>query len=100
MDTSAAKKPVGDKIQMIKDKMPSTYKQIQAKAAVVGNVAYEWVRRGLRDEPDCFYAFERGYVVGTPFSIPGIQTDVAAKMVQFGVDSCCIWPVEAANGAH
>lgn len=99
MDTSAAKKPVGSDIELIKTKMPTLYKAIQAKAAEVGNQAYVLVRKGLRGEPNCFYAFERGHVVGSPFSIPGVNAEIAKYMVQFGVGYCCIWPMEVSNGA-
>ncbi|WP_367847021.1 hypothetical protein [Rhodoferax sp. WC2427] len=100
MDTSAVKQPVGDKVELIKTRMPTVYKMIQDKAAEVGNDAYVWVRQGLRGEVNRFYAMERGYVVGTPFNISAINAAVAVNMVQFGVDACCIWPMEVTRGAH
>lgn len=89
-----------EQINMIKTRMPSLYKEIQKKAAEKGNQAYALVRKGLRGEPNCFYGFERGHVVGTPFNIPSLHADIAKLMVQFGVDYCCIWPAEVSDGAH
>lgn len=92
---------VDQQIANIKANMPETYKSIQAKARPVkdsaGKVAYEnpeafsLVRRGLRGEPNCFYAFERGHVVGTPFNLVEITRDIAQYMVTFGVTHACIW---------
>lgn len=82
---------VEQQIANIKANMPETYKSIKAKAASIGNDAYVYVRRGLRGEPDCFYAFERGHVVGTPFALVDVVRDVAQLMVTFGVDHVCLW---------
>lgn len=86
---------VAAKIEEIKRYMPEVYQSIQAHAAPseLGSEAFALVRRGLRGEANCFYAFEAGRVVGTPFSMPGsIMADVALQMVQFGVKHCVIWP--------
>jgi hypothetical protein len=53
---------------VIKTQMPMVYGAIQDKAQQIGKDAFALVRKGLRGEPNTFYAFERGYVVGTPFS--------------------------------
>lgn len=79
------------KVAEIKAHMPETYKAIQEKAALIGNVAFERVRRGLRGEANCFYAFEGGRVVGTPFSTGPIPDQLAALMVQFGCAFVCIF---------
>lgn len=92
MDSKTAKLDVSDKIGEIKRHMPETYKSIQAKAAELGNQAYELVRRGLRGEANCFYAFEGGRVVGTSFNLSGIHDEVARLMVQWGAASVCIFP--------
>ena len=99
MDTQTAKN-VEAEIAVIRASMPSTYKAIQAKAGVIGKQAFGLVRRAIRGEANCFYAIERGHVVGTPFTIPEINADVAQYMVQFGADQCCIWSAEVSNGAH
>jgi hypothetical protein len=75
----------------IKANMPETYKSIQAKAAEIGKPAFALVRRGLRGEANCFYAFERGHVVGTPFALADVTREVAYHMVAFGTSSVCIW---------
>lgn len=85
----------------IKTHMPAVYQSIQDKADNIGKLAYSLVRRGVRGEPNCFYAFERGRVVGTPFSLPTIQEDIAVNMVRFVVSHVVMWAnVEAPNGTH
>lgn len=85
----------------IKTHMPAVYQSIQDKAEDIGKLAYSLVRRGVRGEPNCFYAFERGRVVGTPFALPTIQEDVAVNMVRFGVSHVVIWAnAEVAHGTH
>lgn len=106
MDTRTAKVDVAAKIEEIKHYMPETYKAIKAKAQVIGNEAFVLVRRGLRGEADCFYAFEGGRVVGTPFALSEVSRDVAQYMVTFGCVHVCIWAAPAlpaaggANGTH
>lgn len=90
-------------IAEIKAHMPHVYQGIQAKAAEIGNGAFAMVRRGLAGEPNCWYAFERGRVKGTPVVVPNIMADVAQAMVQFGCAHVCIWgpgPQGGANGTH
>lgn len=101
MDTgTATKDPAEVGIQLIKASMPQTFKSIQAKAAEVGNAAYGLVRRGLRGEANCFWACERGNVVGTPFTEDaGITSDVARVMVTFAPTFIVIWQ-KASNGAN
>lgn len=92
---------VADKLALIKGSMPNVYLSVKAKSAERPG-AFALVRRGLRGEANCFYAFERGHVVGTPFALPGINADVASAMVQFGCAHVCIWalPAEVSSGAH
>lgn len=92
MDTRTAKVDVAASIQEIKQHMPETYKSIQAKAAEIGNDVYVLVRRGLRGEPNCFWAMERGHIKGTLFDMPDVQRDVAWAMVGFGCAHACIFP--------
>lgn len=91
MDTRTARVDVTAQINEIKAYMPETYASIQAKAKEVGNVAYEWVRRGLRGEANCFYAFERSRVVGTPFNASDVTRETAYYMVTFGCAHVCMW---------
>lgn len=91
MDTRTAKIDVTSKIEEIKRYMPETYKSIQAKAQAKGNVAFEFVRRGLRGEANCFYAFEGGRVVGTPFTDAAINRDIALFLVEFGCLHVALW---------
>ena len=96
MDTTATTQgqqvDVGARVAEIRAHMPETYKAIQARAAEQGNEAYALVRRGLRGEPNCFYAMERGWVMGTPFNLPGLMGDVAVKLVGFGWSHMVMWP--------
>jgi hypothetical protein len=91
MDTRTAKVDVQALIGEIKQYMPETYKSIQAKAKEIGNDAYVLVRRGLRGEANCFYAFERGRVMGTPFSLTEVARDIAQYMVTFGCSHICVF---------
>lgn len=94
-------------IALIKARMPDTYANIQLKAKQPGVKAYELVRRGLRGEPNCFYAFENFKVVGTPFTLEHEDAlPIALYMVQFGSTFCCIYgdrlkkKAEVAHGTH
>ncbi len=93
-------KTVEQQIQDIKDHMPETYKSIQAKAAVMGKPAFALVRRGLRGETNCFYAFEAGHVVGTPFTLVEVARDIAQYMVTFGVSHVCVWAAPDLSAAE
>lgn len=81
-------------IANIKAHMPRVYQAIEAKANNIGKLAFAWVRRGLRGEPNCFYAFEAGYVVGTPFNRADIMPEIARYMVQFGCDHIVVFADE------
>ena len=91
MKTVTAKVDVSGKIEEIKRFMPETYKHIGEKAAEIGNLAFELVRRGLRGEANCFYAFEGGRVVGTPFTPGPLPDHVARLMIEFGGAFVCIF---------
>ncbi len=95
MDTSRPTVDVEAKVAEIKAYMPNVYASIQEKARHIGGQAYELVRRGLRGEPDCFYAIEGGRVVGTAFDAK--HPDIAIttlSMVDLGVHTCVtIWPL-------
>lgn len=98
MDTLKTKAPsldVSSKLAEIKAHMPETYKSIQAKAQQIGGKAYALVRQGLRGEANCFYAFENGYVVGTPFNLVDVQRDIAQLMVTLGASYVCLWAQES-----
>jgi len=85
----------------IKERMPDTYRAIQAKAGEIGKAAYGYVRRSLAGQPNLFYAVERGRVVGTPFAQAGITADAAQLMVAFGCRALVMWakPGGASDGA-
>lgn len=78
-------------LQLIKTSMPDTYDQIQRKATEQGKRVFGFVRRGLRGEANCFWAMERGHVVGTPFAATHkVAATVAQSLVQFGCAHVCI----------
>ena len=98
---------IQEKIELIKTAMPETYKAIGDKAHLIGNDAYALVKRGLRGEPNCFWAMERGHVVGTVFYHSPITDYIARNMVEFGCAYVCIFgdapqatKEGATNGAH
>lgn len=80
-------------LQTIKTSMPNVYQSIQARAESMGNDVFQLVRRGLAGQPGCFYAFEAGHVVGTPF---GREHPAMLELAQFtaifGCAHVCIWP--------
>jgi len=87
-------------LETIKNRMPKTYQSIKDKAAEIGDEAYRLVRRGLGGQANCFYAFERGYVVGTPFNMPSdVMPEMAAHMVVFGVSHLCMFGYKVAGAA-
>lgn len=109
---------VTEKLATIRQHMPETYRAIKAREKGViedhdgqrvvvvpayGTDIYALVRRGLRGEPNCFWAMERGHVMGTPFSLTDIGRDAAWSMVAWGSAHVCIFQEpkrEAAHGAH
>lgn len=93
MDQAQAQ--IDAQLKVIKDHMPETYKAIQEKAGLIGNTAFNFVRRGVAGQPNKFYALERGRVVGTPFDLPGVADEVARVIVQFGVTFMIMWAPEA-----
>jgi hypothetical protein len=99
MDTRTAVKPKPDpareQIELIKGSMPQVYAAVRAKVTEIGGEAYALVRRGARGEPGCFFAWERGLAVGTPFAFK-VPDDVAQLIAQFGVAYACMWPESAA----
>lgn len=93
MDTKDHKATIAPQIAEIKDYMPKVYAYIQhqAQPQSMGSQAFALVRRGLRGEANCFYAFESGHVVGTPFSPGPIPDATAALMVKFGQAFVCLF---------
>lgn len=83
-------------IATIKREMPRTYEAIRAKAAEMGDRAFALVRRGLRGEPNCFYAIEAGHVMGVP---PGrehtMTREIAWMLSNFSCRSAVAWGPEA-----
>lgn len=100
-DEEHLKQRVAAKIAEITNNMPETYKAIQARAAAGASDTFNLVRRGLRGESNCFYALERGRVVGAPFDHP-VMDEVAANMVQWGCSYVCIFPSnpKGTHGTH
>lgn len=100
MDTLRKKTPeeVAQDLQRIKTHMPETYKAIQEQAARIGNTAFALVRRGCAGEPNTFYAFEAGHVVGTPFTIPEVSEPMAMAMVRYGLAHAVVWGERVLEG--
>lgn len=94
MDTRTAKAavdPAKQAIAVIRARMPLTYAAIEEKAKEIGNEAFALVRRGARGERGCFYAFEAGRTVGTPFDAP-VPVGVARLVARYGMRFVCVWP--------
>lgn len=84
--------------QTIKARMPGVYASIRAKALVDVKV-WGRVRSGLAGVPNCFWAYEAGQVVGTPFAGYSGMGQLADVVAQFGCAHVCI-VAETANGTH
>ena len=74
---------VNQQLALIKREMPITYAAIQAWAGRVGSKAFEQVRRGLRGEYRCFWAYENGHAVGEVW-YPDFATECAVRHDSFG----------------
>lgn len=101
MDTQqddTVKRKVEEQLQVIKSSMPATYRAIQAKAQEIGAKAYGLVRRAAGGEAGCFWACERGHVVGTPIGDVELERDVALLLLQFGSAHVCMWGRAALAG--
>jgi hypothetical protein len=84
---------VEQRLNVIKRNMPEVLAVIREKAEKHGPEVYALVRRGLRGEVGCFYAFEKGHVVGTPFGQTSpVMVHAANFLVEFGCAHVCIWP--------
>lgn len=88
------------RVREIKAHMPETYKAIQAKANEIGREAYAHVRWGLAGQPNRFYAIEAGRVMGTPFSVNGVDAELARYIVQFGCSFLIMWAPQAQKGGR
>ncbi len=103
MDTTATNTgqqvDVQARINEIKQHMPQTYGAIQDKARMEGKDVFALVRRGLRGEPNCFYAIEAGWVMGAPFNLVGVNADVAKLMCEFGCRHLVMWAAPVAAPA-
>lgn len=101
MDTQRPPVDVERVRQLIKTQMPETYKAIVARSADadLGRQAFALVTRGIKGEPNCFYAMERGHVVGAPFELPNVTAELARTIVQFGCTFMVMW-APANGGAH
>ena len=82
--------------------MPEVWKKIGEFRADWGkeHVA-ECIRRGMQGEPDWFYAFEAGHIVGTPFKADPALASMLNLAVALGSKFACVMrpPAGAANGA-
>ena len=84
-------------LAFIKVQMPLTYQAIQRKAAEHGNGVFGLVRRGIKGQPNCFWAAERSHAVGTPFTGLAEAGKLADTIRQFGCAHVCMLaePVKA-----
>ncbi|MGJ7611366.1 MULTISPECIES: hypothetical protein [unclassified Variovorax] len=58
------------------------------------------MRRGIRGEPNCFFAHERDSKVGTYWEAK-VTPDVARLVERYGMTFVCMWPEpKEADGAH
>jgi hypothetical protein len=89
--------------QTIKTRMPNTYKSVLDESKKRGkDVVAALVSDAIRGKPNCFYAWEAGYVMGAPFNMPNLTGELAAQIVGFGVKHMVCWalPVSTEGVAH
>lgn len=92
---------VAGRIAFIKQQMPLTYQSIQRRAADQGNGVFGLVRKGIKGQTNCFWATERGHVVGTPFVSLSAADQTADTIRQFGcAHVCMLAELPAAGGGH
>lgn len=91
---------VRQRLETMKRFMPRTMECIEDRVQHVGPQVRALVRRALRGEPGCFYAFEAGHVMGNPAGLDRAALQGAAEfMVVYGCTHVCIWPAHVWHGA-
>lgn len=74
----------------LRREMPETAAYVDARRREWGaEYVNDRIRRALKGEPNCFYAFEGGHVLGTPFDM-AVSAEVAVQIVRWGVKFCCL----------
>lgn len=90
-EKEALKRAVDARVADIKAHMPMTYRAIQDMASVIGNKAYNLVRRGIAGQPNTFFAVEGSRSVGTPFLELEAADQLADYIRQFGCKNLVLW---------
>lgn len=68
-----------------RDVMPEVWKHLGEYRRQYGDAhVRECIRRGMAGEPDWFYAFEAGHVVGAPFTVDSVLGRVMCASVALG----------------
>lgn len=90
-DKEALKRLIDARVAEIRAHMPLTYRAIQDMAGVIGNRAYNLVKRGIAGQPNTFFAVEAGRTVGTPFLELEAAGQLADYIRQFGCKNLVLW---------
>ena len=89
----------GAKFDM-RQQMPETAQWVARKRQEYGaEHVNACIKRALKGEPGLFYAFERGHVLGTPFSSTHPMANDQAMAVQLGCTFAGFIAAPAAQGA-
>lgn len=88
-----------------RDAMPNVARWVDEKRAAWGREhVRECIERGMRGEPGWFFAFEAGYVQGTPFEADKVTMDLVRLAVAVNGKFVALMrppkPEEATDGAH
>lgn len=100
MDTRTAisNDELAKQIAEIRNFMPKTYAYVKERQAEA------MAKRGIKGEPNCFYAIENGRVKGAPFTVSDVPAELALQMVKYGFGFVCMvmTPHQKgdANGTH
>lgn len=91
------------KNEKLRDRMPTVAKMIDEKRALWGDIhVKDCIKAAMQGEPNRFYAFEAGLVVGTPFDPASIDFEPAMKLAAMvgGAFMAMREPKVAVNGKN
>lgn len=76
-----------------RDVMPEVWKKLGEYRKTYGDEhVRQCIERGMAGEPDWFYAFEAGRIVGTPFTVDAVQSHLRVSVALGGKFAVVIRP--------
>lgn len=75
----------------MREAMPNVAEQVDGLRAKYGSEhVVECIKRGMQGEPDQFYAFEAGQVIGTPFTADQVTMKYLMLAAAIGGQFACV----------